>query len=549
VPDQLVVKEMAKDLVTELDSKSTSAIPGAGVTHGVCNIESVDLAEPVELFMELFNDEVVAEILSSTNRELERLDSKVEPFSLAEMYAYFGIIILSGIIRMPTWDMYWSNEFGLEQIRNALTRDRFFSLNAHVMIVPPSSEPAAPAPSASASSSAASASASADEKANAQRQATLRAAREREMRVRGTDGSALDGVFEELSKSFRTAVTPGRVVIVDETMILCRMTGEKLRTLMPSKPIPHGWKQWTAATRSGYVLGMRLYDPVREKTAGKGMTARVVTRLIEPWHATWRTVVFDKFFTTTRLMRDLYHLGWTAIGSMNPQRCHKQLALGRVDWKNGMIIRISKMLNPKVAYEPLAFCAWHIKDKTRHFAYTVGGRMCEIVQLRTADEQKHSEQRNGPAVAKQYYHWYGGVDRADQLLAEYQNDHRHSRRSSALLYHLVITSATNAFVIARDYGEWKLGHLKFATELATALLLMSPKKSDSPKSPVLPLTSKCKLRTSVVHLRRVCHLCYKHVPTECGNDVCVGQHGRGKGKHLPVCVNCFFEHATLQLGK
>jgi hypothetical protein len=58
--------------------------------------------------------------------------------------------------------------------------------------------------------------------------------------------------------------------------------------------------------------------------------------------------------------------------------------------------------------------------------------------------------RNGTLVSV-------AVDRGDQMLAEYQSDHRHTRCSAALFYHLVLTAATNAFVVARDWESGKMG--------------------------------------------------------------------------------------------
>jgi hypothetical protein len=131
---------------------------------------------------------------------------------------------------------------------------------------------------------------------------------------------------------------------------------------------------------------------------------------------------------------------------------------------------------PDRDYEPVAFCAWHIKDKTRIWAYTTGGEMCKMASVGLGDVAKTIKKTSGPEVARLYCQHYGGVDRSDQMLAEYQPDHRHTRRSAALFSHLVMTCATCAFVLMRDWGVWKHGHLKFNRQLALSLLALAPKR-------------------------------------------------------------------------
>ncbi|KAJ8926222.1 hypothetical protein NQ314_021431 [Rhamnusium bicolor] len=103
--------------------------------NSYCNVTFTNGARdldmtPLAYFKLFFDDGIINNIVEQTNLYSVQKTGHSVNTSYTEMCQYFGINILSGIIRMPSYRMYWAQETRIPVIADAMSRNRFEKLRS-----------------------------------------------------------------------------------------------------------------------------------------------------------------------------------------------------------------------------------------------------------------------------------------------------------------------------------------------------------------------------------------------------------------------------------
>mmetsp|Transcript_5073 Transcript_5073/g.14159 ORF Transcript_5073/g.14159 Transcript_5073/m.14159 type:complete len:471 (-) Transcript_5073:163-1575(-) len=132
---------------------------------------------------------------------------------------------------------------------------------------------------------------------------------------------------EEWNKSMASALTPGSLLVVDESMGLWKGHGMPGLLKVPHKPTPIGWESHTTVcVKTGALLFSELYEGKtrmanKEYVGEVGKVAAVALRCTKPWHGTGRTIILDAGFAGLSAAYGLAERGLHMIGTV--KRGHK----------------------------------------------------------------------------------------------------------------------------------------------------------------------------------------------------------------------------------
>jgi hypothetical protein len=110
----------------------------------------------------------------------------------------------------------------------------------------------------------------------------------------------------ELQNAFVRLLSPGQFVVIDEAT--APFTGRvKFIQYNPMKPHKWGYKIWCACDSiTGFLCQFDVYTGAQVKgTPEKGLAARVVMNLARAFANSSRTLVFDNYYSTIALGRQL----------------------------------------------------------------------------------------------------------------------------------------------------------------------------------------------------------------------------------------------------
>lgn len=240
-----------------------------------------------ETFKQFFTDSLIQHITVQTNKYAQETMEptkflKWKRVTMDELRAYFGFMMLMGLVRMPQLDDYWKLDplFNYPPIATRISRNRFKEIARF-----------------------------------------LHFADNESLADRGAPGFDRLGkvrpVIEEIGKSLLHNYDVSRDVVVDEAMIPFKGRSY-LKQYLPKKPVKWGIKSWCLAdSNNGYVQRFEIY-------AGKGngehrewnMGEQVVLDLTHHLRGKNHHVYCDNFFTSSRLLEELLSNGMYGCGTI-----------------------------------------------------------------------------------------------------------------------------------------------------------------------------------------------------------------------------------------
>ena len=228
-------------------------------------------------------------IVMETNRYAQScLKDKYDTWecvTIEELYAYFGFLVLMGMVNLPSIKDYWRNDivFNYRPLSSRISRTRFMDIHRFLHFVDNDSLPAYGDPSYSKI-------------------------------------QKVKPVLTYISTKLYEAFVPGRDLSVDEAMVKYKGRSS-IKQYMPAKPVKRGFKIWMLAdAATGYVLKFSVYEGKTNNTVEKGLGANVVLNMTENLHHRYHHVFFDNFFMWIDLMLNLMRLGTYACGTMRQDR-------------------------------------------------------------------------------------------------------------------------------------------------------------------------------------------------------------------------------------
>ena len=208
-----------------------------------------------------------------------------QPITVDELCAYFGFMILMGIVRLPSLGDYWKKDmiYHYTPVAERISRDRFYDLHRYLHFADNStlSPPHTPG---------------------------------------YNKLGKISPIITMLRNRFAHVWNPGKNISIDEAMIPFKGRSS-LKQYMPMKPIKRGIKVWARADAdNGYVSAFEVYTGRKGNTTETGLGAAVVKGLTEQLHGTYRHVFYDNFFSSVDLALDLLRAGLYSCGTLRSNR-------------------------------------------------------------------------------------------------------------------------------------------------------------------------------------------------------------------------------------
>ena len=368
-----------------------------------------------EVFLEIFNHEVVDYIVQETNRYAHIVmgDARYEKWETVkreDIYAYFGIMVMMGLVDLPCLHDYWKRDplFFCPAIAERMARDRFLDIHKYLHFVDNEIlvHPGEPH-------------------------------YDRLCKVRP--------ILEMIEERFVLTYQPHQECAIDEAMVPYKGRSS-LKQYMPKKPVRRGLKVWMRSdSTSGYISQFQVYVG-KEVSSETGLGARVIKDLTTTLHQKHHIVFCDNFFTSIKLFHELYQDGIYACGTIRADRKGFPADL-KEHAKRGFRERGESETRHCTVNKNLTVSVWQ-DSKT----VTACSTYCQSVPLDEVQRKQKDGSRKTfpcPHTITTYNKYMGGVDRNDQL-REYYHVRLKSRKYYKYLFWMMFdVSITNAFIIAK----------------------------------------------------------------------------------------------------
>lgn len=400
--------------------------------------------EYLQLF---FTDDVWELLVSETNRYAFQIDRTSptprhwEEVTIKEMKAFFGLVIIMGIIQLPRLEMFWQLKHPLLRcpcIAEVMTKTRFEQILRFLHLV--------------------------DNK---------------NVIPIGNEGH--DKLFkirpflDLLSYSFQQEYTPNENVVVDEAMIPFKGRISFLQ-YMKDKPTKWGIKVYVLAdSTNGYVYRFQIYTgkQVNENSSSMGLCTRVVLDLMSGLEDQHFKLYTDNYYTSPSLFTYLYENGINACGTARTNRkgFPKDIVIGKRKVNRGSYDYRSN--------GPLLACSWFDK-RAVYFLSTNHPAMLTNEELPTVKRWHDKRERvdiSCPPLLSDYISFMRGVDRGDQLLELYNFGRRSQKWWKRVFFYLLEVCVLNAYILEgfvcekhKLHGHAKRDLLAFKIDLAEQLI-------------------------------------------------------------------------------
>ncbi|XP_022088995.1 uncharacterized protein LOC110978361 [Acanthaster planci] len=184
---------------------------------------------PLHYFLRFFPLMLLAKMVDWTNQKLRTAGQKLT--SLAEMRAFIGMQLLMGIVKVSSYQHYWSTHPGLHSklISTTMTRNRFDQLNQSWSCNDPGKHPQ-----------------------------KIQDKGRRFMYMKANPLYLLQPIWDEVRKRCLQKYYPRNGLLIDEAMIKYRANVKKFYT--PLKPIRAGFKVYPLAEAStGFMINFKVH--------------------------------------------------------------------------------------------------------------------------------------------------------------------------------------------------------------------------------------------------------------------------------------------------
>lgn len=421
-------------------SREASDVDIPGFTQPVGQVNPLPRGSLVLDFFQLYIDNhILGIIIRETNRyarqtiaQRQKDPNSWKEVSLEELKAFLGLLIAMSIHRVPSLRDYWSTDWvlGVPAFSKVMARDRFLDIYYNIHLCDNSQMP-----------------------------------------QRGDEN--FDKLFkvrsfmENLNTKFRLNYNPHREQAIDEAMI--KYKGRtSLKQYMPMKPIKRGIKMWCRADSSnGYLCEFSIYTGKSGQGVEHGLGYTVVSNLCQHIKGNWYIIFCDNFFTSAKLIEDLYQ---------NKILCCGTLRSGRKGFPGELFDKaaIKRMQRGDIIWRmkgPMLALTWMDK-KAVHAAGT--NQKAPSDDLPTVNRRKKDgtvEQVPCPETVSSYNAHMGGVDRNDQMKSYYMIPVAGKKWWSRIFYDLIDRAIYNSFVLYQESPHCPSINLKkFRIDLAKQLV-------------------------------------------------------------------------------
>ena len=383
----------------------------------------------LDFFLLFVDNRMMNNMVRETNRyalqtlEKQNKDPSLwKEVTLQELKAFLGLLIAMSIHRLPSLRDYWSSDWvlGVPAFAKIMPRNRFLDIWSNLHLSDNTQMP----------------------KAGDENFDKLYKVRQ---------------FIEDLKTNFKINYHPHRDQSVDEAMI--KYKGRtSLKQYMPMKPIKRGIKMWCRAdSTNGYLCDFDIYTGKSQQGVQHGLGYTVVTKLCTSIKGHWYAIFCDNFFTSYKLIEDLYVeykilcCGTLRQGRKEFPRCIfdkavlKPLKRGDIVWR---------MKGPVLAV------AWI--DKKPVFAagtYTTSPPQ-QLPEINRKQKDGSIKKVTCPPIISAYNQFMGGVDRNDQMKSYYPIPVAGKKWWIRILFDLLDRAIFNSFILEQESPHHRTRNLK-----------------------------------------------------------------------------------------
>ncbi|ROL44209.1 PiggyBac transposable element-derived protein 4 [Anabarilius grahami] len=421
-------------------------------------LSSAESHSPMSLFKLFFSESAVSTLSHNTNAQAAKATAKGCKYkwtdvSIGEMYRYIGLVFYMAMVKMSSIRDYWqqSSVFSVPFPATLMPRDRYRTISWNVHMSHPD-----------------------EDKVNDRKRGT--AEHDRLFRIKP--------LMDTIRQACKAIYHPRKNVAVDERMVACKAhTG--MTQYMKAKPTKWGFKLFVLADSSnGYTLNFSVYTGKNNFPTGLGLSYDAVTSLLDStllgsgYH-----VYMDNFYTSPKLLKDLFAMKFGACGTYRDNRkdCPRNAA-------NALSKKSSRGSIRWIRDGPLVFVKWMDTREVSVCSTIHSAHSGDSVQRRVKSQGTwRTKTFPCPAPVIAYNKHMGGVDLSDQLIQYYTTQHKTMKWYRKIFLHFLDIAATNSFILHKEL-HGNMSHKEFMEQLVTELCGVSqkaaPKRTSSDHVPV-----------------------------------------------------------------
>ena len=385
-----------------------------------------------------------------------------------ELKAYFGFLILMGLVPLPSMYDYWSRSqtFHYSPIADRIPRDRFLDIHKFLHFVNNTSLSPYGSPNYNKL-------------------------------------GKVQPVIDYLNTKFLEVYNPHQNISIDEAMIKFKGRSS-MKQYMPKKPIKRGFKVWVRAdAENGYISELDVYIGKKGDKIETGLGQSVVEKLTEKLVGKYYHIYFDNFFSSITLFQSLSQRKLYGCGTMVTNRKGFPTELKKLKNKSSL----NRGESVIVQSGDIVITLW--QDTKPVLCISNNAQPTETVIVSRKRKDGSKIEITCPKALKMYNTYMGGVDLNDQL-RKYYNFNFKSRKSYKYIFFFLFQLAiTNSFILSKQYTNLGIKSIKKFREIL-AVELIGP--YNSRKRPGRPLVTGVSKKPSLSHFplrgAEKTHRCY-----------------------------------------
>lgn len=447
-------------------TKDDLSNPAPDEFHAETNEE---LTSPLEYFSKFFSLDIIEDIVYQTNLYSTQVRGQSIATTNSEMTDFLAILLMMGIIHLPSYEDYWSANTRISQIANLMPIKRFKLLRRYIHFN--------------------------------NNDLLTDDTKDRFFKIRP--------LIENIRKNCQKFHLENTYA-VDETMVAYKGTrGGNLRQYIKNKPHKWGYKFFVLAGVSGIIRDFIPYqgeltfiqlegtkNELSEEEKSLGVGASAVISLCKSLPDPANSVIyFDNYFSSLQLFIYLKdNMNILSLGTLRSDRIAgcpietdkilSKQGRGSFDYKADM-------------NKGVIIIKW-VDNKCVLLGSTLFGINPTCTVKRYSKVAKAKVDVVCPNLVKQYNKHMGGVDKANALMGLYRSPSKAKRWYFAIFTYLLDINVVNAWLVYRqDCKTLKVKHkpLKwFRLEIIQALSLAGKTvKRGRPSFQPLPLEKKIKI--------------------------------------------------------
>lgn len=388
---------------------------------------SEDDLTPYNYFKKFIDSKILEEMVYHTNLYTTQKTSSSINTTVLEMETFIGIHIYSGIVKMPSYRMYWSDCTRFDIIANAMSRNRFeklrnnFHLNDNQNVCPRNH-------------------------VNYDKLFKIRP-------------------FIDIFRKNCLLTEPDEFNSIDEFIIPFKGRSN-LKQYNKNKPHKWGFKGFARCGGSGIMYDFQIYTGKNTTTKSElGISGDIVKTLVEnvPRHKNYK-VIFDNWFSSYKLVRGLKDNGIHTLGTIRSNR------VSGCNLQNDKIMKNNGRGSHDYltdANSNIIFLKWFDNKPVHLISSYVGVEPMDMVKRWSVKDKKHI-QVDRPAIVKEYNEHMGGVDLMDMLVELYRIDIKAKRYYLRIIFNLIDIAVVNSWLLYRKHCSIKKNEIHSTFRLSVA---------------------------------------------------------------------------------